>query len=126
MTTKDDDMIDGVDDIGSLVTSIEQSTQTFWKSVCEISTGVDEIYRSSHGGQVLTSSELDRLAAALQTFTPVMIGVVVLAVMLACIVYVLMHLVAFLHHNPMFILLLLYVPECFSHRTKTGGRVFAY
>lgn len=117
---------EAVDDIGSLVTSVERSTQAFWRSVSDICTGVDDVYRSSHGGKILTSSELDRLAAALLTFTPVMIGVFVLAVMLAGVAFVLMHLVAFLHHNPMFILLLLYVPECLCHRTKEVRCVFAY
>lgn len=119
------DVTDAVDDIGSLVTSIERSTQKFWTSVSDICIGVDEVYRSSHGGQILTTSELDRLSTALLTFVPVVVGVFVLAVVLAFVAFVLMHLVAFLHHNPMFILFLLYMPECFCHRAKEVRRVFA-
>lgn len=117
------DVSDAVDDIGSLVASIERSTHRFWTSVSDICTSVDKVYRCSHGGQILTVSELDRLSAALLTFMPVMVGV--LAVVLACIAFVLMHLVAFLHHNPMLILFLLYMPECFCHRAKEVRCIFA-
>ena len=109
---------EGVDEIGELVTAVEGSAATLWDSLAAMCRTVDDIYTFSDRGKLLTADEIDRLGAAFATMYPILVGILAVAALIATAALSLGSLVAFVRNNPVFVVLLLYLPERLCHGAK--------